>query len=224
MIPLTWTNGKRRLGELTPAERKSFLISQNRRKLADKICPKCNVVFRPRKASQVNCSKACFCKSKLGATPWNKGVAMWKDKPHPRGTLGKSLPTRGIPLDELRKANLSRLYTGKPRHDLRGKNHWNWKGGISEPHEITRKSVEYKNWRRSVFTRDNYTCRQCGIRSGNGHRVNIHAHHISPFSKDDSRRFDVSNGLTLCIACHRKTETYGNRVHKAHKNVALVAA
>ena len=57
-----------------------------------------------------------------------------------------------------------------------------------------------KKWRDSVFARDDYTCQHCGDNSGG----NLNAHHIIPFSKDESLRFEVSNGITLCEKCHKK--------------------
>jgi 5-methylcytosine-specific restriction endonuclease McrA len=60
-------------------------------------------------------------------------------------------------------------------------------------------SPEYANWRKAVFERDNWTCQICEERGGN-----IQADHILPFSTHVEARFDVSNGRTLCIECHKK--------------------
>lgn len=88
--------------------------------------------------------------------------------------------------------------------------------GISTTNEKIRRCAEYKVWRKAVFERDNYTCQECGDRSGNGHSVTLNADHIKPFAHFPDLRFDVSNGRTLCESCHRETPTYGpkSRVNK----------
>lgn len=67
-----------------------------------------------------------------------------------------------------------------------------------------RQSARYKAWRTLVFETDNYTCRDCKQHGGY-----LHADHIKPFALYPELRFEVSNGRTLCIPCHKKTGTYG---------------
>lgn len=62
-----------------------------------------------------------------------------------------------------------------------------------------RATQELKRWRYDVYTRDRYTCQECGDARGG----NLHAHHIKPFASHPELRFDVSNGITLCERCHR---------------------
>lgn len=66
-----------------------------------------------------------------------------------------------------------------------------------------RQSAKYKAWRTLVFERDNYTCVQC---NSTGY---LHGDHIKPFALYPELRFEVSNGRTLCVPCHKKTRTYG---------------
>jgi hypothetical protein len=77
-----------------------------------------------------------------------------------------------------------------------GPNNPAWRGGVSPPNQADRKSVEYDVWRDAVFRRDNYTCQHCGARG------RMHAHHILSYAGFPERRYDVVNGITLCVACH----------------------
>lgn len=59
--------------------------------------------------------------------------------------------------------------------------------------------VEYYEWRRQVFSRDEYTCVYCGDNMGG----NLIAHHKDGYGWCKKRRTDVSNGVTLCEKCHK---------------------
>lgn len=88
-----------------------------------------------------------------------------------------------------------------------GENSPNWKGGISTE-RYERATVEYRDWRKAVFCRDNYTCQVCGIRSG----VEINAHHIKNWKDNDDERYSVDNGICMCEKCHLKFHSiYGKR-------------
>lgn len=53
-------------------------------------------------------------------------------------------------------------------------------------------------WKRRVFLRDNFTCQDCGL-----HCPTIcHAHHVVQRVDAPDRKFDVTNGVTLCPNCH----------------------
>ena len=85
-----------------------------------------------------------------------------------------------------------------------GKNNPNWKGGVTPLIHKIRNSKEMANWRNSVFTRDNWTCQKCGVRSSKNKYVYIEAHHIKPFATFPELRFEITNGMTLCKECHYK--------------------
>lgn len=76
--------------------------------------------------------------------------------------------------------------------------------GKTTIHERIRKSLVYEEWRKAVFERDNYTCQDCGEIGGY-----LQADHIKPFALYPESRLDLNNGRTLCIGCHKKTDTYG---------------
>lgn len=41
-----------------------------------------------------------------------------------------------------------------------------WRGGTTEQAKIIRSSSEFREWRRKVYERDDYTCQICGQRGG----------------------------------------------------------
>jgi len=98
--------------------------------------------------------------------------------------------------DELRKSRHFALQ--------KGKDHWNWKGGITPERMKVRRSRAYSDWRRAVFSRDGYVCQQCGQHGGK-----LNAHHIERFADNTSRRLDVNNGITLCEKCHKEVHRKG---------------
>lgn len=83
------------------------------------------------------------------------------------------------------------------------------KNPISTENELIRKSAKYKDWRRKIFVRDDFTCTECGVRSSKELRIELNAHHIKKFFECPDHRFDVDNGTTLCIDCHKLEHTGG---------------
>jgi 5-methylcytosine-specific restriction endonuclease McrA len=83
--------------------------------------------------------------------------------------------------------------------------------GAKHPKWITDRSKvkcrprpEMTLWRKAIFERDDFTCQKCGQRGGL-----LQAHHILGYEKFPHKRWDLSNGVTLCISCHKKTDNYG---------------
>lgn len=198
---------------------------------SEKFCIQCGAVFYKRQtqskrswAERKFCSRRCgvihhskvsiprMVKAREGKPSWNRGQ---KISEHHRQAL--SLVRKGKPYTaERRQKMFARIRC------VRGEE---W-----QPNHLhaLRDSLFYKNWRRSVFERDSFRCVLCGYQSCK--RVNgksdIQADHIKPFSiiiqehglttYDDALQcdelWDVANGRTLCIPCHRKTPTYGRNV------------
>ena len=116
------------------------------------------------------------------------------------------LSRKGKKLGEDARRNMS---LANKKRVLQGTHHW-WKGGVSSKNNIIRHSTEYKIWRTAVFKRDNYTC----IWGGKEHGKDINADHIKPFSLYPELRFAIDNGRTLCVECHKTTETYPKNLIK----------
>lgn len=60
-----------------------------------------------------------------------------------------------------------------------------------------RTTPKYKTWRENVFVRDKYTCTICK-KSG----VKLNAHHVLSWKNYPEHRFDIDNGITVCVPCH----------------------
>lgn len=133
---------------------------------------------------------------------YKKGHAGYK------GNTGKKMSEEAKQnMSIARKLKPTRYWLNKKRLDMTGEKCKWWKGGITPLNKKLRTSAEYKNWRKSVFERDNYTCVFCKDKRGG----NLNADHIKQFAFYPELRFDINNGRTLCVPCHKKTPTYSNR-------------
>ena len=86
----------------------------------------------------------------------------------------------------------------------KGEKSWLWKGGVTPQTKMARMGIDYREWRKAVFARDDYRCYDCGERG-----KELEADHIYPFSLFPRLRLMVENGRTLCKECHRKSATWG---------------
>lgn len=100
-----------------------------------------------------------------------------------------------IPIEQVER--MAKTKTGSQSHF--------WKGGITPMNKVIRQSYEYKLWREAVFKRDNYTCVWCGFKGY------VQADHIKPFALYPELRFAIDNGRTLCVPCHKTTDTFAGR-------------
>ncbi len=135
--------------------------------------------------------------SQKGRKAWNKGIT------HTVEAKAK--------IKAKRANQVFTLETRKKMADAhRGDKAWAWKGGVTPLNSLLRSSLEYKLWRKSVFERDGYSC----VFGGKEHGNKLHADHIKPFSLFPELRFAIDNGRTLCVDCHRKTDTYAGKLTK----------
>ncbi len=119
---------------------------------------------------------------------------------------------------------------GVSREDMKGEQNPNWNGGTHPLNKAIRACIKYTQWRDACFKRDNYTCQICKIKGG---ILNID--HIKQFAVIlflnkitnieeafiCSELWDVDNGRTLCISCHKKTDTFGSNTSKIIKNLKI---
>lgn len=151
---------------------------------------------------------------------------------------GKPSPLKGIPLpkeirEKISKAKYEYYKNGgiswlKGTHGLlkikrktrikisaqkQGIKEEDWKGFKTAKMWRIRVSKKYKHWRNLVLKRDKWRCVFCGIKQGWDKELKkktaLHADHIKPFALFPELHFELSNGRTLCVDCHKKTPTWG---------------
>lgn len=123
-------------------------------------------------------------------------LSMIGKKKSEKTRLRMSLGRKGIKFSKKHLENLSKSHIGKNL----GEKNWNWRGGISKLNIYRHyRNREYLEWRKSVFARDGWTCLNCGV-SG----VFLHPHHIKSYTYYPEVRYDVENGVTLCVPCHHQ--------------------
>lgn len=126
----------------------------------------------------------------------------------------------GKHLSEETKQKMSKAKKGRPRPQISGNKNGNWKGGTVPLIKRIRNSFIFRQWRDDVFTRDDFTCQECGKRG-----CYLHVHHIRSFSSilqfyeitdiEEALKceelWNINNGITLCEECHEKTDNYKNK-------------
>lgn len=103
---------------------------------------------------------------------------------------------KGKKHSEETKKKISESRKGKGSSQSKEYNN-NWKGGKTSLYKIIRTSREYKEWRESVFKRDDWTCQKYKIKG-----MKLHPHHLLNFHQYPELRFDLKNGITLSEKAH----------------------
>lgn len=79
----------------------------------------------------------------------------------------------------------------------KGKNNPNYNHLLTKEERLANRYIsEYNEWVKNIYSRDNYKCRLCNSKN------KINAHHLDGYHWCKERRFDISNGITLCYNCH----------------------
>lgn len=91
------------------------------------------------------------------------------------------------------------------RNKMLGQNNHNYNPNLTDENRIDRRIVpEFKKWSKDIKQRDKYSCQVCLK-----HGVRLHSHHIYNWEHHPDLRYDLENGVCLCIKCH-------NQFHKVY--------
>lgn len=202
--------------------------TQTMRKIHIKNCEQCGKVFYKTSVFESArrfylkrfCSLSCTylspswrenqSKSHKGRIPWNKGrVGLQVAWNKGNGEYAKKLGFGKWMLGKKQGDETRRKKSEAAKKIIREGRHNLYIDGRDSMNHRIRNSLEYKLWRESVFERDNWTCQECGKRG-----VTLNADHIKPFAYFPELRFELSNGRTLCVPCHKNTDTYMGRALK----------
>lgn len=167
------------------------------------LCAKCGASFTFRRNGSRRykyCSRKCFALAH-SIRMSGRGNPSWRNDPIKKTCLQCQSVIVCAPCLKKRKMFCSEKC--RAAHNFIGNKNPNWKGGITPENQRLRHLPKYFLWRKTVFERDNYTCQWCQKRGGR-----LHADHLRPFALFPDLRFTLSNGRTLCLACHKKTPSY----------------
>ena len=137
---------------------------------------------------------------------------------HPGYWTGKKRSPEDI--EKFRKSHLGKKQSEETRRKrmraISGEKHYNWKGGITPLVRCVRRCFKYRQWRKEIFERDDFTCVLCGERGGWKEADHypktfssiFHGNNIETMegALDCEEFWDTSNGRTLCKKCHNETK------------------
>jgi len=115
--------------------------------------------------------------ARCGIPQRGKDEAMSIAHQHQRGTYGTPAYRERLSATKLGELNPS------------------WKGGVTPERRACRNSREYEAWRQQVLDRYDWQCVVCG-------QFAPVAHHLQSFCDNPDLRFEVGNGMALCVDCH----------------------
>lgn len=183
-----------------------------KRRIAHGICPGKRRSFDPDKSVLEDMYQAMSMRSIAEHFGVGETVVWKRIKEH--GISLKGFETGGHrrkPGRKLSESHLANLREAarKRRGKYAGANSPNWKGGISGSAGKDRRSAAHREWRDAVLAKASYRCEDCGVEHAHhcdccGQQVQLHAHHIKPYSDYPELRNEVDNGVALCPSCHKK--------------------
>lgn len=196
--------------KITEEHKRNISIANQEGKFIEKSCLYCNKKFKSFIGhNQRYCSRKCvYNAGRHKLSKGNNGYIFLRIKSIKCicKTCGKEfLLCQSAIKDGQGKFCSKECYAKELSIIKKGKNCIFYKHGLSHLFKTKRNILwnthKYRQWRRLVFKRDKYICRDCNQKNSKENRLN--AHHIKSWIKFPKLRYKVSNGKTLCEKCHR---------------------
>lgn len=196
-----------------------------------RFCIECSDAIIRTRVSPTQYAKSTFC-GRVCRGKWQSKYKVGGKNPNFKGGKTKCLDCGIVLADKYTKRDSKRCQPCWYAYNS-GDNSPLWQGGVKSHYDLLRSCSKMSSWRNNVFKRDKYTCLECGDNTGG----NLNADHIKPFAlllkeynittKCEGLMcedlWDLSNGRTLCVLCHRKTLTYGFGTIKLIKQLYAVS-
>lgn len=126
---------------------------------------------------------------------------------------GKSNPFYGKKVSKEHREKLKLIMSKRV-----GELHQNWKGGISRDlHSLS--FPEYREWRMNIFKRDNFKCKIFNSDC----KGQLQAHHILNWKDYPELRYEINNGITLCVAHHPRGRAKEKRLIPTFQELVSVS-
>jgi len=158
---------------------------------------------------------------KKGQTSWNKNTHIQTNtgRTHIKKGQRLSLKTefqKGVKHTQEWKDLMSKLRSGDK--------HYKWKVDRTQLKKFNdtskdRRSYAYNNWRREVWTQDDWKCRI----NNSDCKGRLEAHHILSYTYYPELRYDINNGITLCQAHHPRKRAEEKRLSPYFKELVSVS-
>jgi hypothetical protein len=146
-----------------------------------------------------------------GSVPWNKGLTFEQSFGKTKSEEMKSQMSRvrigkhfSLSTEFKSDGHYMKTADGAARQSKKMIEHFNKIGRKSQDKH---KDAMCARWAKEVKKRDNYTCQDCGAKG-----VPMIAHHIRSWKTNRDLRFDVDNGITLCVPCAKKADKAGRNL------------
>lgn len=164
-------------------------------------CNECNKDFDVqyyRRKTVKYCSQICKHIDQLNKSPWNKG----------KKNNGLKRIVSDITKEKMRLINIGKKHTEQTKEKLRiinlgkksGKESVHWIIDRTKLRKSDReyKDGQYRDWMLAVKNRDGWKCKI----SNNECKGRLESHHILPWKDYPELRYQINNGITLCIKHH----------------------